>query len=344
MISVTQKIKEVKQPYGGYLNPKEFKVIEKQDEEVLGEETISGSLVGLAVDYLTRLMLNNSTSSAFKISMSGASMVMEVEKAQNLLNNIKGLDDNSIISACKLVGYDACARSGLNYYTNVDKINPDSATINNIRIMVNRTLSFFQEYGPVIRMGESLNNGNVKGDYDYLTNDTLWDLKVSKTKPTSQNTLQLLSYYMIGKQLEQKEISNITKLGIFNPRENCIYIKNINEISSDVMNAVLNDVIGTCTIAKKEENNNDLLNSDQMLSMEEIMKVLKCRRHMVMKYYAEEHLPLVRINHQYYIEKMKLFIWMQEMDVKRKAKSLYEDFVLGILITIGILLILVMFT
>lgn len=44
MASVTQRIKQIKQPYGGYLKPSEFKKIVFKDDEVLLEENIASKL------------------------------------------------------------------------------------------------------------------------------------------------------------------------------------------------------------------------------------------------------------------------------------------------------------
>ena len=57
------------------------------------------------------------------------------------------------------------------------------------------------------------------GDGDYLTEDTLWDFKVSKEEPKSKYTLQLLMYYIMGCHSIHPEFQKIEKLGIFNPRK-----------------------------------------------------------------------------------------------------------------------------
>ena len=75
------------------------------DNEILKEENIHSSLIGLAVGYLTRLMLDTPPEDAFKISLLGASIIGEERKAYNLLKSIKGIDNSSIYYACKLVGY-----------------------------------------------------------------------------------------------------------------------------------------------------------------------------------------------------------------------------------------------
>ena len=107
MYSVTQRIKAIKQPRGGYIKPKEFSQLGLSDGvELNPNENVSAILVGLAVDYLTRYMMGASVDEAFKISLLGAARIKETNYAQELTANIAGLDDNSIINACKLTGYD----------------------------------------------------------------------------------------------------------------------------------------------------------------------------------------------------------------------------------------------
>lgn len=113
------------------------------------EENIHASIIGMAVDYLSRINMGDTKEEAFKISLIGAQIIQQLDKAQKLLKKIKGLDDNSIVAACKLVGYDVCFRAGINFFKPVENINPDKHTIENIRIMVNRTEIFIKEYGPI---------------------------------------------------------------------------------------------------------------------------------------------------------------------------------------------------
>ncbi len=248
MTSVTQRVKQITQPRGGYLKLSEFERIEFTDNEILKEENIHSSLVGLAVDYLTRFMLDASLEEAFKISILGARIIGEEKKAHKLLESIKGMDDLSICCACKLVGYDVCFRSGPLGYKNVDDIEANADTIKNIKIMVKRGILFFKKYGPIIRDGFTFEGGYTDiinmGDGDFLTFDTLWDFKVSKNKPTSVHTLQLLIYYIMGKHSIYKEFQSISKLGIFNPKLNCAYLKDVSDISQDVIDEVSRKVIG----------------------------------------------------------------------------------------------------
>ena len=99
-------VKQITQPRGGYIHPKQFSVTKLEDTATLYEnENISSTLIGLAVDYMTRYIMGEAAQ-AFSISLRGAAIINQSSNALLLLSSIKGLDEDSIISACKLVGYD----------------------------------------------------------------------------------------------------------------------------------------------------------------------------------------------------------------------------------------------
>lgn len=85
MASVTQRISQIKQPYGGYLPLKSFSKAIFDDGFTLNEsENIHASLVGMAVDYLTRFLLGDSVDKAFHISCLGASNIGMLNKSLHL--------------------------------------------------------------------------------------------------------------------------------------------------------------------------------------------------------------------------------------------------------------------
>ena len=276
MTSVTARIKQIKQPRGGFIKPSEFTPILLEDDQILNEEeNIHGILVGLCVEYLTRLIVTNDRMEAFRISIQGAKRaegfgeIGLLEVLLNLLEGVRGLDDQSIINACKIVTFDTWLRNpGKAKQTKgYNEINPDKSTVENIRILVKRSLSFFEIYGPVVKDGFTfepvapnddefyemkLFKGHTYGGYthtvqsgdgDFLTEDTLWDFKVSRSKPTSQHTLQLLMYWIMGQHSGQDVYKLIDKLGIFNPRFNTIYTIDVNNISKEVIDTIENEII-----------------------------------------------------------------------------------------------------
>lgn len=261
MYSVTKRISMIKQPRGGYINKNAFTIIPFEDGITLNEsENIHASLIGIAVDYMSRFMLNTAKEEAFSISLKGARSLdlftldkkhSATKNAFKLIKEINGLDKKSITNACKLAGYDMCLRGGVIGITNykpVEEINPDTDTIENIITMINRCSYFWKEYGPLIKEGFTFDGGYTDiistGDGDYLTKDTLWDFKVSKYEPTPKHTLQLLVYYIMGMHSIHNEFKSIKKLGIFNPRMNKAYLININSISTEIIKEVSKSVIG----------------------------------------------------------------------------------------------------
>ena len=219
------------------------------DSQVLNpEESIAASLVGTAVDYLSRFMDGTAAEEAFEISLLGARAMRMESKAFDLLDDVEGLDDLSITKACQLVGFDSAFRAGPLFYRPVEGIVPDQATIANIRITVESSLSFFKAFGPVTADGFTMEGAYTAtittGDGDFLTKDTLWDLKVTTGKPNKDHTLQLLIYYLMGRRSIHPEFQTIEKLGIFNPRQNTIYQLPIFKISYQVIKEVEVNVIG----------------------------------------------------------------------------------------------------
>lgn len=129
-----------------------------------------------------------------------------------------------------------------------EETNPDKKTIDNIRIMIERSLEFWKLYGPIIKDGFTFEpHGYTSivntGDGDYLTADTLWDFKVSKAEPTNKHTLQLLMYWIMGQHSGQQIFREIKYIGIFNPRLNIVYKLSLNSIPNEVIRRIEDEVI-----------------------------------------------------------------------------------------------------
>ena len=250
MTSVTRAIKNFKQPYGGFLKVKEF-MKEKYDDEfsLNSEESIPPGTVGLVTEYLTEFMLGIDKVKVFSVSIHSARIVDSSDSFLDSLNNIQGLDDASIINACKLSACYVIYRAGPQHYKPIEDFDVDKNTIENIRAMVKRSLYFFENNGPVIESGFNFKgaytNKILTGDGDILTEDGLWDMKVSKNNFTSKQTLQLLVYYLMGLKSENRDkFIKIEKIGLFNPRLNTAYYKFIKDIPEEVIERVKKEVIG----------------------------------------------------------------------------------------------------
>lgn len=252
MLSVTQRISQVKQPYGGYVNPSKmltrtsFGFVPSFE---LKDENVHAGLVGIAVDYLTRVMVGTPVKRAFRVSFFGATDMNQRSNAEALARRIKGLDDDSIIAACKLVGYDSAFRAGSTAFRPVEGINPNEETISNVRKMVASGINFFKEYGPVTHDGLTFEGGYTDivstGDGDFMTADTLWDFKCSVKPPTSRHTLQIVMYWLMGlHSIHVEEYRSLKRLGFFNPRLGSIYTFDIAGIPAETLHEIEVSVIG----------------------------------------------------------------------------------------------------
>lgn len=343
MYSVTQRIRNIKQPRGGYINISDFDIKTFDDGNILcEEENVHSSIVGLVVDYMTRYLMGTEIKEAFQISILGAEKAEKlgekgsVKAINNYLNNIDGIDDVSIKNACRAVTYDVWFRNVLGAF-NVKKgedTNPDSNTINNIRILINRSVEFFKNYGPIVLDGFTFEGGGytstiVSGDGDFLTKDTLWDFKVSKSKPKPEHTLQILVYYIMGKHSGKPEFNSIKKIGIFNPRLNTVYTKNLSEISDSIIKQVEEDVI-----CYNDENSNRV--TDEMLDIIGIMELTGMPRYKIMNLYTYYKMPLKKEKNKYVISKSEFITWYEEYKAKTKqAVIIYiVIMIIGLIITL----------
>ncbi|PKU92936.1 hypothetical protein CQR45_1842, partial [Bifidobacterium pseudolongum subsp. globosum] len=159
-VSVTQRIKGIKgtvnpigQPYGGFLPVKTMEKVILSDQKPPFDHTQeqpSAGTIGTAVDYLTRFNLTQDAQASFHISLLGANRLEKIPMAEDLLANLHGLDDTSIKAALRLAGFDVAYRAGLAGYRPVEDMVISTEAVANIRWMVERSLSFFEKYGPIV--------------------------------------------------------------------------------------------------------------------------------------------------------------------------------------------------
>lgn len=177
MTTVTRFVKQIKQPYGGFLPVKKFTKNDIGSGEVLcdlSEENVHASIVGMAVDYLTRYRLTSDFRESFRFSIKGALFVGHFDAVEELQNIIEGPNwKKAVIAACELVRYDVVYRTGM-FVEPKSRENPNSKTIDNITKLVDRTCSYLEENGKIMDIGTSFElspkNWKVtKGDSDFLT-------------------------------------------------------------------------------------------------------------------------------------------------------------------------------
>lgn len=249
MASVVERIKQIKQPYGGYLPVQDMDIFQHEDNiNLYPDENVQPFLVGLAVDYLTRVMLGDDPKDAFEVSLYG----IAISQNFGLPNDVypvgipTDLSDISIKNAVLLASFDSFARAGPDAYQKPVKPNQD--TTENIRMMVERSVYFFTEVYPMTQSGFTFEGGYTDavhaGDGDILTETGLWDMKVLRGDLTSKHTLQLLMYWRMGLHSIHPVYQGIETLGFYNPRKNEETIIHVGYIPEDIWEQVDRDVIG----------------------------------------------------------------------------------------------------
>lgn len=238
--SVTQRIKAIKQPRGGYLPLSLFSRTEYKDDYTLNpKENVSPALIGIAVDYLARMEMGETPREAFAISIMGAQVL-----GKNIDRLPIDLSSESIKLAIELSSYDVAVRFSPKAYKESNI--PDKDTIENITILTNRVVDYYKN-DPLVWSGFSFEGGYtdtvVAGDGDWLTADGLWDLKVLRSKPNSDHTLQLLMYWIMGLESIHEIYNDIKYLAIYNPRLNESYKINVSEIYQGTIDEVKREVL-----------------------------------------------------------------------------------------------------
>lgn len=252
MTSVTQRIKEIKQPRGGYINPKMFTALQLGGESLSTDsENISPQTIGLVIDYLVRYYYEGDIHSAFNIALRGLASEEDSKWKVNaiiLLNDVIDgpYDSDEVIrAACLLAPYDAIYRAGIPA-SMIAQQAPDQRTIQHIRKMLHRTISYFKQ--SIVRVNLQFPGVKAKfihsGDGDLATIDTLYDLKVSKNGLTKDQTLQLVIYALLGQNCDDPFYQGIKTVGIYNPRLDVAYTLDLNEIDRDTINEIKSDVVG----------------------------------------------------------------------------------------------------
>lgn len=254
--SVTGILANIKQPRGGYLPLSNFDIESHCDDlRVVGDYNIAPSLVGLAVDYGTRIALGNDTEETFEVATVGAGMVGASDVAESLIADIDAaalesgeIDEKSVVSLCKLSGFDSAFRAGASAYRPVSEINPDRQTIADIGNLILRTKAFFDASAEPVIAGFTFEGAYTDdagaSDGDYICGDTLWDLKVSKNEPTIKNTMQVLLYYLMGLRSSKDEFKAVTRIGLFNPWLQKSWSISVLDLDESFLSMIENDILG----------------------------------------------------------------------------------------------------
>ena len=265
MSTVRQRARAVHQKITGYLPVSKMEEITYDDARSLGKENLPPQLIGTVVDYLTRFMVGMSIQKSFEVSLAGYIRRIKAKGKDTFQEDINNgrfikdlligispdLDSVSIALACRAAAYDVWARNPIEALSSpeVDTITPNLLTCNNIKIMVDRGVTFLNRYGTVTDTGftfgpNGYTNTVTSGDGDFLTETSLWDFKALSASPNAKDTLQVLTYWIMGKHSGNPIYDKVETIGLFNPRKNIAYICHTSNISDATISAVEKYVIG----------------------------------------------------------------------------------------------------
>ena len=266
------RITSYKPPKGGFINPKCLTQTRLNYPVSTGNSKLKSARVGLVVDSLTRFLYGAPIEKAFEPATVGCSSIdmalntdINRKQATELLNNIHGIDDESISAAIKLAGYCGYGHSFMDVIKFkreggelLPLISVTKDDIDFVRSCVENMQLFLKQYGPAIEFGVTFDGRlfssiGYSGGYtktidmaeaDLYTSDTLWDIKCSVIPPRQEHTFQLLVYWRMGlRSIHRENFSKLEYLGIMNPIKNKIYRYPICNISTETVEEIDRGVI-----------------------------------------------------------------------------------------------------
>lgn len=252
MINVTNLCNEISIPRTGLIPKSCFEEECLNDNMILHvDENLSPAMVGLTVDYLTRFMIG--ASRPFDIAQESAAVLdaLKIHKYNNigyvnkLIKSVKGLDDISIDAVAKLSAYDVVIRRNPREFKPAYLYEPNKNTCENIRIMTKRAINLLQYYNKSADMQTNIIfqnafDGVIVGDADYIVDDILWDMKVSKNNFTSKQVLQIILYYLMSQNCDDSsKYKNLRYIGLLNPRKYQMKRVKVSDIPQNIIDYIM---------------------------------------------------------------------------------------------------------
>lgn len=285
MFSVTDRIRQVEQPRGGYLPISKFK------EKTLGGEviqcTIQPIMVGKIIDSMLHIVLQKPLEDIFRNSLNGYAtrvdwfahqfsssgytkkedevdsiIAEDTKQGINVMAIIKQVEEyykhNKFYDVLNCVymlhQYDIWVES-FGYVSHISSLKSSKPK----RLIQDDAEKLFEMYKRTIDYIISVTNGYLVTDYkfypngytdlvkygvgDFICNYTMFDLKCTKNKPNNYNTLQLLMYYCMGLNSDNKLYKYIKKIGMYSPICNKVWTLPVSEISEELIQTINNNVL-----------------------------------------------------------------------------------------------------
>lgn len=191
---------------------------------------IHPNILGVVVGYMTVFLLNDKNNQVFTRMLHGARIKMglcggeHLARAEALLEKIQGLDDESILSLCKLSTFDVWANnpSVAAYAITEEDVNPDTYEIQDIRTMVTRNVAFWKKAGMAKdKSGFMVPYGITETSVEtFFDDDTLKGLQEEREDVEAASWFSLFWYWQMA--ADYNAGSNATKrtVSVFQPALN----------------------------------------------------------------------------------------------------------------------------
>lgn len=255
-------------------SPKSFTLEEldyEMDLHARDSESVSPSVIGPAVEGLFKMAMGQNASVAFRASFLGAILLDNIgelgekpdefivgrhaSQAQGLMDQLgatlgkgKPYEAKHGIDLCT---YDVVYRTGNPaYYRPYSRLTLE--TEENVYRMVDYAKEVFKDLheGDTVKEvafdKESFGRYIAKGDGDFMTDQTLWDMKVWTKSFDKKVYIQLLCYYLLGMngRTTRAHYENLEYIGVINPRLQESHRLRIADIPQADLDLVREKVIG----------------------------------------------------------------------------------------------------
>lgn len=205
--------------------------------------------IGTAVQLLTNLLVTGNEERVLSRSQEAIKLIIRLESKLQGSCDVKNFLSlaNSMTEACKSASTNLTkdAVIGAIFSSWVGNLINSRNCANEISNMCSSRLSllgslpdkFYSDIIEMVNLSSHFIKGSlcetqvqvfnkwmtVRGRCDFLTEDGLWEMKVSKYDITSENALQILLYWILGIRSLKEEFLRLKKIGVFNPRFNLAY-------------------------------------------------------------------------------------------------------------------------
>lgn len=260
MSSVSEIASTSLQPQGGYIPKTSLYIsyLSEGNESLKELKEIDPFVLKECVLHLLEFYITNDKNKAFFVSLEGAKKIDSKEKtdvyslATEYLSCIdKSIDEDSIISACKLSYFDKMIYSSNYDAENQDwlKYNPSEEVIEGIQIILDRIIGVQNNIGKITlingQFGKAYNKNISEGTIDICTKTTgcILDLTLRDVENcTPQETLKMELYKIMMEKSGISLYDGVEDICIYNPITQVLITLPQKKVKDTVKNKIIHEV------------------------------------------------------------------------------------------------------